>query len=132
MSELVYSTNGEEFNYDLHEAAESVFDDLDAKIGDIRTISCGEKVEKKASDFVKWVVDSINERAYENFADFCDTWPDSTVDQNNELESEVKIVVDKWADKHGLQPTFWGVKNIKETQVRLVSEGEFEEVITNR
>ena len=126
MSNLVYSTNGEEFNYDFEEAVERAFDEFDVKVGDTITIYSGEKVQKKASDFVTYISEAMSEGAYEELPEWCDTWPDSTKEQDSELEAAMRKLVDEWADKHNLQPTFYGVTNTRELNLILTSDdGDF-------
>jgi len=130
MRELVYSTDEEIYNdNEMCEAAERVFDDIAIKVGDVRTIYSGEKVPMAASGFLHNLIEEMGERAYDECGEHCDSWPNTTKEQGDELECQVKALIDKWADKHGIQPTFYMVTNVKEIKVRLTSEdGDFEEV----
>lgn len=46
--------------------------------------------------------------------DDAEGWDDSTKEQREELEREVREVMSKWLDRHGLRPRFFNVKDIEE------------------
>lgn len=120
MKELHYSTNEESFNYDdIHDAAEDALYDL--KVGDTATIWVGEKEDNKASDFVRDITEDMGERAYDDIGEVSDMWPDSTVLQNEELQQAVDKLVDEWANKYNLHPTFFKITNVKKLTLELTN-----------
>jgi hypothetical protein len=129
--ELKYSTDEETYNHDsIHEAGESAFDDVGVKVGDIRTIYAGEPVKFTASDFMPNDLEAMMDMAYEEMGEYCDSWPDCTVEQGKELVDLIKAAVDSWADKHGKQPSFYSIKNSRPINIKLLEDDEYEEVLS--
>ena len=120
MKELHYSTDEEVFNYeDINDAAEDAL--FEAEVGGTATIYVGEREDNKASDFVRDIVEDMGERAYDDIGELSIDWLDSTVGQNRELQAAVEKLVDDWADKYKLHPTFFKVTNIKEITLELTN-----------
>jgi len=133
MSEIYYSSNEELFNDDdWRDSADRVFDDVDAKVGDIRTIYSGEAIKYAASDFTLDYIEQMGEQAYDNVGESAQDFPDCTPDQEKELIESIKKVIDAWASNHGLHPRFWGIKNQKPLRVKLVADGEYELLDKNK
>jgi len=132
MPDIYYSTDEEIFNTeDMREAADSVFDYVDVKVGDIRVIHSGEAVKFSASSFVREMTEDMGERAYDEVGEHAIDWPDCNKKQQDELESTVNQAVDSWANKYNLHPRFWGIKNIKEIKLKFVGgDDDFYEVIS--
>ncbi len=121
---VVYSDNEEVFNYStVEEALESAWN---SAIDETEfTVFIGETTPKKASDFCpSSVSESLSEIAYEEMGEFVEGWPRATEDVDRELQAFIEKAVDYWADKHGLQPDFYGVKNVKELSFKLIKESE--------
>lgn len=133
MEDLVYSINEEEFNDDFDSAADSAFDYEGVKVGDVRTIFSGVPNRFQASDFfprIDWIIESAQENAHGEVGEFSDDFlAAQTREAEEELAASLKEAFQKWADNHGLDPTFYGIKNVKEVKVRIVNfDGEYEEV----
>jgi hypothetical protein len=129
MSEKCYSTNNEDFNYtDLDEVIEEAFNDPYAIVGHVVTVFEGDSVKKQAGNFANfWPIDRLKECVYDECGEYAEDWLDNcTKEQEADLEDRIKEVVNKWADDYGLQPTFYGVKNVKEIKVELLdTEGNY-------
>lgn len=112
-AKIVYSTNGEDFDY--HSVGE-VFDKLEAR-GELReriTYFSAEAFIPKPSDFfrAKFLLDDIEERAYDN----CGEWPNFTSQLTTAQREELQQLVSDWLDKH-MTVNFWTVKDIKPLNV---------------
>lgn len=60
------------------------------------------------------VIENMQESTYDDYGESADDWlSDVTRDQRAELHEALAKAVDEWADKHGLQPTFFTVKNVE-------------------
>lgn len=112
--EWVFSEDEEHFGSDRYPSADAAFaawqHDQDPAPGD--RVFIGRAVEPLASEFARFDVDSLSEAASDE-NEHADGWPDSTPEQNRELEAMVADAVDAWADKHGLQPKFYTVEDMK-------------------
>jgi len=120
-----YSTDEEDFSYDdWEDAAEYVFDDPDAKAGDVRVIYKGTAIKKKMSDYADLDVfeDQLSCAAADAVGEHSDDWPCFS---SSAIE-DLKAMIDAWATKHGLHPYFYEVANVEEVQVRLLAEGKYE------
>lgn len=128
---IVYSTDGEFFNYDdFSEAAESA----NGEVGEITSVYKGESYSPDISDLVcaASVIEHAEETMYGRHGEFSEGWlSDSTPEQDRELEEELNEVLEKWIVKHNLEPSFYGVKNVKKIKVKILDkQGDFE-VISN-
>lgn len=124
-----YSTNGEDFNYtELDDAVYDAFDDSTIEVGAIAVIDVGYSVELKAGDFVDFYpLDILANAAYDKYDEYVGDWPNCTKEQEAELLACLKDAVNAWADKHSMHPKFYGVSNVHEITVKLLSEeGEYE------
>ena len=121
----IYSNNDELFNYtDLNECVTDFMDNLDDedfKEGNIFNIYEGVRVTYKASKYISsCFAEELGERSDDDcHEDYFGEWPNASGDQEKDLISEVKKVVDAWADKYDLQPKFYGVKDIKKINIRI-------------
>ena len=122
MTSIYYSTDEEIFNADsIHECI------CDFGEGEIVTIYQGEAVQKSASDFAHFDHCDLSEHAIDQVGDYADSWLTGvTQEQQFDLQVLIEHAVDEWADKHNKQPTFYGVKNIKEITVKVLADGEYE------
>lgn len=132
MTDIYYSTDEELFNdSELYEAAERVFDHEGVKIGDVAIVYSGEAIKYNASDFVRDILEDMNERAYDEAGEFASDYPDCNAEQGKELKTAIDYVVDTWANKHKLHPTFWGIKNKKEIKLKFLGgDDNFYEVVS--
>lgn len=115
----VFSNNGHDFNSDQYSSADAAFrawaSDYDAKPGALGYV--GRVRACRAGDFAFFDVSSLGENAAEDgHGDWVDNWPDSTAEQDSELESAIEDAVNAWADKHGLQPTFYEVYDVEQRE----------------
>lgn len=133
MSEIYYSTDEEIYNYDdIREAAEDIFSYADSKAGDEGIIYQGESKSFQASDFVRTnILEEMQESAYAELGEHAEDYlNDVNKDQEKELQDEIESVVNLWASKHKLHPSFYGIKNVKEIKIRMLDdETDFFEVI---
>ena len=121
MPDIYYSTDEEMYN---HDCINDAIDDFE--IGEIATIYQGEAVRKSASDFLYFDSDNLKENAIDNVGEYADSWLSISKEEEFDLQAMLKAAVDAWADKHSQQPTFYGVKNIKEIKVKVLADGEYE------
>lgn len=121
MSEIYYSTDECAYNCDSIEEAIQ-----DTEIGETITIYQGQGVRKRASDFCHFDSDTLVDHAIDNIGEFAEGWLSTSKEQELDLNAMVSAAVDEWADKHNLQPGFYGIKNKKELLVRVVSEYNYE------
>lgn len=126
----VYSENGEEYhNDDFYEVVQRVLNEIyPEKInGQIISIWEAEIDHKTISDFYTTmnIVDELQESAYDaGLGDHSENWLDVARNIHEELNYEIKQVLEKWADKHKLQPAFFGVKNEKEIKIKLIEHSD--------
>jgi len=123
MIKTMYSTDCGLFNHDsAEEALEDVWNDEEQDAHEY-TIYVGDVHFEKASSYVTnhligTILESLDVNALGSFGGDTESWPDSTPEQNADLASRLKILIDVWADKHNLQPTFGEAKNIKEIKFK--------------
>ena len=133
-NEKIYSLNGEDYNFnEMHEAIDAHLDESTKK-GDIITVYEGDKHKFKAGDFftdVGSIIDDISCEAFEIHGEYSEDWPDfknegARVKALIALGDEIRKAINIWADNNKLQPTFSGVKNVREIKVKLTSDdGEY-------
>lgn len=131
MTELVYSTNNEDYTFtDIEEALEYACDDPDENY---LTVYQAEKVGTKASHWLPDICDHMFEIALDN-NEYAEGWLNGVDKECQDLQKQIEEVVDKWADKHKLHPYFFMVTNIKERRFKKLKQSEcfcfedFEEV----
>jgi len=126
----MYSTDGDLFNYDSpEEALENAWNEAGPYVRK-QIIYRGEVNIKKASGYishhlVNTIIDSMEENAYHQVGEEIGIWPGDSVEQNLDLTCRLKVLIDAWADDHGLQPAFGEVKNIKEIKFKEVKAREY-------
>ena len=59
----------------------------------------------------------------EEAGEFCNDWPGSDKEAQLDLQKMIKDVVDKWADAHKVQPTFYTVKDTKTIKILVEEDG---------
>lgn len=123
---IVYSNDGENFSCgdDIGMVADQIACDIeDLKIGSILTLYSGESSKPLASRFMISISEILNEQAIgSDFSEWVeDCWPESTKEQDEEIDTAVSKLVDEWATKHGFQPQFFEVNNIKEMKVKITN-----------
>lgn len=114
---IVWSRNGEDFNYDsLADLIENEGDEL--AVGDV--VSFGVAVSP-STDFVRAddVIEMIGERAYDIAGEHADDFPGVTDGAKNELACFLAA----WQEKH-CAPTFWTVKNVEDYTITAEDIGE--------
>jgi hypothetical protein len=111
-----YSTDNEYFKGSFDTLKEAVAD----CIGDSREPFDFEigttQGTKKASYYLdtKSLVESMGERAYDSCRDSAeDFMVQIGKEAISDLNTQLSVIVDVWADKYGLHPTFWEVENIR-------------------
>jgi len=139
-----YSYNEESF----YDEIDDFIDDIDSnhEAGEILTIYEADNVPKKASDFFsEWkLIEWAQEEALDELGDCADSWLDGVLvertkynqdrvsveqaAQAREIRQDLAAHIDMWADKHGLQPTFYGIENIRKIQIKYLGDGNYEEV----
>ena len=124
--DYVYSDDNEIFNYD---SLEDALDCVDT--GETVTIYKGVKVPCRASQFVNadTIIENIAITAYDDYFELAEDWAIEYVDSETtkELEKQLELVIDAWADKHNLQPTWNMVKDVQELKIRVLNDdGDYE------
>jgi len=126
----MYSTDGDSFTFDSpEEALEDVWNESGPYARE-HIIYQGEVNIKKASAYVTHysvnaIIDSMEENAYDQLGEERKVWPNSTLEQITDLANRLKVLIDAWADEHGLQPTFGEVKNIKQIKFKELKTREY-------
>jgi hypothetical protein len=72
----------------------------------------GRAIPQRASAFCPPLVDCLMEAAIDECgSEATDGWPDASEDMEKDLHRELRDLVDRWADEHGLQPKFYMVQD---------------------
>ena len=126
MEDLVYGTDGEQFNSSSIDEAISCFcDDTDLRPGNRTVVFEGRKVEIRAANHIPHMAECITERVYE----VCDELADSygfSKEEEQELQDLTAMVVDYWERKNNLKPTFYAVDQVKEITIEFTDDkGDF-------
>jgi hypothetical protein len=120
-----YSNDGVEFNHDtIDEALADLLDTTPQQPGAVISLWEGERVTPLASQYlpdVSRLLDWLSDEAYSAAPDYDFDWPKCTDGQKTELGEQLKALVDRWADKHNLQPPFGHVENIKTRTIKLLN-----------
>jgi hypothetical protein len=126
MSDIWYSTNGEDYGFDnMVEAAEHAVEFLG--VGETASIWEGEAVHFTASDFARVDTDDLCCNAADTCGEHAHEWPGATNEQSEDLAKRIKSAVDAWAEEHNLQPVFFSIRNAKQIVVRLTdADGGYE------
>jgi len=127
-----YSADNETFNSDeMVDAVQLRASQMDGPItGEVITIYEGERgAGYSASQWTPDMVEYLGERAADDAGEVAYDWPPANKQQCAELQAAVEKVVEDWAARHKLEPTFFEIVNVREIKVRLTSEdGDFEVV----
>lgn len=117
--EICYSEDGSTFS----ECLDSVIDDVwnsrsGLKAGDAVTIYQGTLVRKTHSDYLRTIdiFDQMACQAWDDLGEFTDGYMD---DINNPRCKAFEDHILKWLNENIPQPTFFGVKDIKEIKITL-------------
>lgn len=103
----------------LEEIAQQVLDDMsEAEFNELDYVTIYKGVQKPQSFTsyfsVDHLIESINERAYEECGDFAEDYlqklPQDVID-------DLEKIVCKWAERHDLEPTWFMVEDIVEIKV---------------
>lgn len=112
-SETVYSHNEEDWFDDFDEALEESTDEC-LFDHDKRTVYEGYKVMAThaniASYIGDYVINSLQEAAYDVYNEYSDFYLDDTYDKRKEL---TKVIVE-WLEVNAKKPDFYSVENVKE------------------
>lgn len=112
---LCCSDNEELFSEDCEDVEDAIQTAIDKAWG---AVYVGTKVTQRWSDLLPRVTEEISElasiQAGEKAGEAAEGWPSFTEKQGKELEYIIRAAVDAWADKHGLQPQFYYVKDVKQ------------------
>lgn len=123
MKDYCYSNNDEYYGFsDEYEAIRDIIKSGKQKVavGVIVTIFRGEKIRCSASEFSPRIVELMADAAANEAPDeVCGDWPNSTIEQDDELQKAIDGVIDAWAEKHNLTPNFFHVKNTKELKFQI-------------
>jgi hypothetical protein len=82
-----------------------------------------------ASELLPDYIEGIAERACDEYGESAEGWPQSTPEQDNELFEQLKEVVDKWADKHNLHPSFYRCHIIAKHLIKVTDSTPYFELI---
>ena len=123
MDDYVYSDNEEVFIDEI----EDLVDEM--AVGETKTMWRGTRSIRRCSDFldVGDLLDLMSTRADDECGEFADGYLISVDDECSvELERQIKELLDRWADKHNIQPHWFTVKGSEPFLVtRLDESGSF-------
>lgn len=117
-----YSKNDEDYNYD--DPRDAIDDLMGIEPKELIIIYEGELVAAKASKYAPDIEDHLANNAYDDVGECSDVWPSCDEYKMAELQSMVEDAIDSWADKHGLQPKFGEIRNIKQLTYKLNAKGK--------
>lgn len=121
-----YSINREDFNDELQDCENQL--GPEAKEGDIITAYEGECIPFTAvPDLIDVgdIIETVQDRAHDKGGEHAESYLDNVT---TEAKGELHALLVGWFEKHKLEPTFWGVKNIKPIKVKLLADGYLEPV----
>ena len=119
MSKWVHSFYEESFSSHLYDSEEDAMaDGLDeAEEMEESGVYVGRVVSLKMSDLAPdggFVLEHCMDRAYERVGEISSPWIESIFAKDvKKLTEQLKLLLDKWADKHKYQPTFYAVEGVK-------------------
>lgn len=71
---------------------------------------------------VDHLIEDMQENAYDEAGEHADRFLENVSDaQSDELDAEIKKVIDAWADKHKLHPTFFTVTAVEQHTVAVAA-----------
>ncbi|MCU7836495.1 MAG: hypothetical protein KZQ83_14755 [gamma proteobacterium symbiont of Taylorina sp.] len=121
-SKTVYSCNGEDNFTDCWEDIQHELSENNP-VGSIVSVSKGISVLKLHQDFIYAgeIIDSMKERAYEEFDDYADGYLEDIKESDRE---QLKQLIITWFNNNAKQPTFYNVKDIEDIEEIEVKVGE--------
>ena len=123
---ICYSTCEEDYSYtELEDAIFYILENNELKVGDEIYVWQGEYSKPAASRFSPDVIEHMEERSYDEFGEYAEDWPNVTAEARKELQSEIDVLIDKWAEKHNAKPTFYQVKETKELRFVITKAAEY-------
>ena len=131
MAGKCWSTNEERFEDDFEAVCQEAFDFADEGVTEV-TIEEGDSIPCNAVEFfddAETMIERAQERAWDELGECTENWMLSVaLEQRQELSAALKKVVAEWAKKHGHEPNFWRVRNIKTITVKKVGDDDYLQV----
>lgn len=114
----VYSTNEENFTSDEFDTKEEAIEEgaYEAWDCEYESFYVGQKKSVVLTDFLpdtQSLVETLSENAYDAVGDLTDAWPSISREQRDELIA----LIDEWAIRNNLNPTFFQVINVESVEV---------------
>lgn len=122
--EHCWSYDEERFSKDFDDVAERAWDGLHPDTPETFTLYQGEVEPHSISSFFydsDSLLENLAERAFDELGECAEDWLQTIPrDAVKELDETIKAALEAWAEKHKLQPTFYGVSNVKEVKIKPV------------
>jgi hypothetical protein len=120
MAKFSYSFNQENYHGDFETREEAIAEaEAEAVHGGATRFWTGEQVKPWQPEDIweayDWLEDVSCQDEYS--IDAAEGWDESTKEQREELEAEVRKVMAAWLDRHDLRPKFWLIENVQEHQL---------------
>ncbi len=123
----IYSTDKENWTFSSESMVGAIEEYIadntggDFNVGDTLTVFEGDKIPYKFNDLlcVNSIIEDIQGRAYDNVGEHAEGFLDDVTDVQ---KTELGVIINLWAKKHGIEPNFYSVNNIKEIEVTLTKE----------
>jgi hypothetical protein len=121
-----YSYDGEDFYKGIDSFVDK-FEEHHEK-NHIIEIFEADAIIKKASDYfvASDILEWAEEKAWDNLGESTEQWGMDLMKNKDSFEKDLAVFVDQWADKHKLQPTFYGVENIKPIKIKYLGDCDYE------
>jgi hypothetical protein len=119
-----YSSDGERYTdeFDSREEAafEAVTGNANYEPGEETWVWTAEIERPSIGEFAPdgdWLIEQLTDSERNEQPDCAQDWLHATPEQRQDLESMIADAIDAWADKHGLQPTWFVANNPEKTAV---------------
>ena len=117
-----YSRDHEIFNESLEDIIQYYVDnflELNKEFSGEKTFEVleGNSVSKSISDYVPRLGKDLEDQAYDDVGEIVDGW--LSPEEKLELQEDFIHWLEEYATEKGIQPTFFGVENIREIKVRV-------------
>jgi hypothetical protein len=125
MSEQVYSYSDNEYTDDICGIVQGVINDYDPDEDLVFPFELeldeGDSIPHTFAGLtcIETLIENASERSYEECGEYSDNFLENVTD---EQKADLRTVMDEWADRHGLQPTFHPVKRTGKITVIVLDE----------
>lgn len=119
----VYSNDEVDYGYnEIHDLICDWYGMGEIEIGEVVEIYEAETEQVKASELNVRMLEDMSEYAYEELEGSAENWPNLSKKITKELEAEVGKIIDKWADKHNVQPKYLRILKPKKLKVVILDD----------